>query len=347
MPKIYGAMERIRRLSVLVVGDLIIDRYRYCQVQGLTSKAPVLSVRPTHVEDQLGGSLAIARHIASFGCNTRLISLTGAEPWLANVLGAVGKSVDLDLIGSGEYQTIVKERFVQQPGRRKDLIKHFAVNQMMDEPPAEMRHELLTHLEGALEGCDMVVLCDYGHGLVDPEVQQLLEDRSPYLALNCQTNSYNYGFNLITKYRRCDLMSLDEAELGLAIGRRGTGSGDLLGELAERLGAEQAWLTLGSSGSIVWARPGETHSCPAMLRSTLDTVGAGDAFLAVAALCGRVGLEPAITSVLSNLAGAMAANIVGNHESIQGDVVIKNAQYLLKSRVPPSQEPLDPDWPQS
>jgi sugar/nucleoside kinase (ribokinase family) len=142
-------------------------------------------------------------------------------------------------------------------------------------------------------------------------------------------------------------MSLDEAELGLAIGRRGTGSGDLLGELAERLGAEQAWLTLGSSGSIVWARPGETHSCPAMLRSTLDTVGAGDAFLAVAALCGRVGLEPAITSVLSNLAGAMAANIVGNHESIQGEVVVKNAQYLLKSRVPPPQEPLDSDWPQS
>jgi sugar/nucleoside kinase (ribokinase family) len=69
-----------------------------------------------------------------------------------------------------------------------------------------------------------------------------------------------------------------------------------------------------------------------MTRSTIDTVGAGDAFLAVAALCGRIGADVATSSVLSNLAGAMAANVVGNRESIQKEVVVKNAQYLLKAR---------------
>ena len=88
------------------------------------------------------------------------------------------------------------------------------------------------------------------------------------------------------------------------------------------------------SGSIVWA-DGETHSCPAMVRRTVDTVGAGDAFFAVAAICGRVGADVALASVLSNLAGAIAANTVGNAEPVRQDVVVKNARYLLKSKLNP------------
>jgi sugar/nucleoside kinase (ribokinase family) len=63
----------------------------------------------------------------------------------------------------------------------------------------------------------------------------------------------------------------------------------------------------------------------------VDTVGAGDAFLAVAALCGRVEAEVPLASVLANLAGAIAANTVGNREAISRDVVEKNAQNLFKA----------------
>jgi cytidyltransferase-like protein len=330
--RIEGVAERMRELRVLVVGDLIIDRYTYCHVQGLTSKAHVLSVRPDHSENYLGGSLAIARHVSDFARSTRLIALAGGEPWLDEDLSHDVEGVELDLVRDPEYQTIVKERFVERPGKREELLKHFAVNRLQDAPSQRLRDALLERLEGALGSCDMVLLCDYGHGMVDPAVQRLLEEKSPYLALNAQTNSYNHGFNLITKYRRCDLFALDEIELWLAFGQRGAPNAELLGRLAEQLDAERGWLTLGSSGSLVWLRDGESHSCPAMTRSTIDTVGAGDAFLAVAALCGRIGADVATSSVLSNLAGAMAANVVGNRESIQKEVVVKNAQYLLKAR---------------
>jgi rfaE bifunctional protein nucleotidyltransferase chain/domain len=331
LERVARAVGKMRELRVLVVGDLIIDRYTYCHVQGLTSKSKVLSVRPTHTENQLGGSLAVARHVSSFVGSTHWLALAGTEPWLDDELSAAAGSVELDLVRDPGYQTIVKERFVERPGRREELIKYFALNQLVDAPPARLREALLERLEASLGACDLVLLCDYGHGMVDDVVQRLLEDKSPYLALNAQTNSYNHGFNLITKYRRCDLFALDETELCLAFGRRGAANADLLGELAVQLDAAWGWLTLGSSGSIGWSRAGQPHACPALTRSTIDTVGAGDAFLAVAALCGRVEADAATTSVLANLAGALAAQVVGNREALRRDAIVKNAEYLLKA----------------
>ncbi|MEZ6188465.1 MAG: PfkB family carbohydrate kinase, partial [Planctomycetota bacterium] len=329
--RLDAILAQIRQLKVLVVGDLIVDRYSYCRVQGLTSKARVLSVRPVHDEDYLGGSLAIARAVASWGCPTRLIALAGREAYLDAALKPLAdESLTLDLLRDRDYPTILKQRYVERPGKRKDLIKHFAVNRLHDRPSEGLKAKLLHRLKSALEDCDLVVLCDYGHGMIDPDVQRLLEDQAPYLALNCQTNSYNYGFNLITKYRRCDLLSLDEKELCLAYGQRGVSEFELLGRLGEQLQAQQGWLTLGSSGSVVWTKGGETHACPAMTKVTVDTVGAGDAFFSAAALCGRVGAEVELTSVLANVAGAIAANVVGNAEPVRQEVVVKNARYLLK-----------------
>lgn len=324
-------LTAIRGLKVLVVGDLILDRYSYCVVQGLTSKARVLSVRPVRDEDFLGGSLAIARAVASWGCETRLIALAGHEPFLDAALEPLGSEpLQLDLVRDPSYPTILKQRYVERPGKRKDLIKHFSVNRLHDKPSNTLHTRLMERLRSALDDCDLVIACDYGHGMVDAEVQALLEERSPYLALNCQTNSYNYGFNLITKYKRCDLFSLDERELCLAYGQRGVSEFELLGRLGDQLSAKLGWLTLGSSGSVVWSKSGETHSCPAMTKQTVDTVGAGDAFFAAAALCGRAGGDVALSSILSNVSGAIAANVVGNAEPVLQEVVVKNARYLLK-----------------
>ena len=326
-------LARIASLRVLVLGDLIIDRYTYGHVQGLTAKARVLSLRRDHEEDYLGGALAVARHIASFHCRrVKYLALAGTEPWLDAALQEMqGEGVDVELLRSPDYETILKQRYVERPGKRKDLVKLFAVNHITEEPPQALREKLLSRIAQEVDQFDLVVLCDYGHGYVDPTVQKLIEDRASWLALNCQSNSYNYGFNLITKYRRCDIFTMDETELRLATGKRDVSEFSLLSALTRRLGARQGWLTLGSSGSLVCPAVGESHSCPAMIKSTVDTVGAGDAFFSTAALCGRVEAPIELTAILSNLSGAVAANIVGNKEPIRSDVIVKNARYLLKS----------------
>jgi sugar/nucleoside kinase (ribokinase family) len=68
-----------------------------------------------------------------------------------------------------------------------------------------------------------------------------------------------------------------------------------------------------------------------MTRQAMDTVGAGDAFFGAAALLGRVGAEPELSSVLANLSGALAVGWPGNKEVADGPTVVKNARYLLAS----------------
>ena len=57
---------------------------------------------------------------------------------------------------------------------------------------------------------------DYGHGFINDEIYKILSKKSKYLAINCQTNSANLGFNLITKYPKADFICIDEPELRLA-----------------------------------------------------------------------------------------------------------------------------------
>lgn len=323
--------RRVAALRVLVVGELIVDRYTYCHVQGLSTKARSPSVRPYEEEDQLGGALAVARQVATWGCSTRFVSVAGTEPWLdAALAGLEPGGPALSLVRGRDYQTILKQRYAERLGARKDLVKYLSVNRYMDEVPPALSAELRQRLSEELTRADLVILCDYGHGLVTPEVQAQLEASQAFLAVNCQTNSANRGFNLITKYRRCDLFSVDEAELALACGERRSSYADRLDRLARQLRAQLGWLTLGSLGSVLWTEGGN-HSCPAMTRQAMDTVGAGDAFFGAAALLGRVGADPQLSSVLSNLSGALAVSWPGNREVADGPAVIKNARYLLGS----------------
>jgi rfaE bifunctional protein nucleotidyltransferase chain/domain len=329
--KIDESLEKISKLKVLVVGDLIADRYIYSTVQGLTSKARILSVRPKFEETYMGGAFAIARHVQSFASTTHLVSLSGKESWLKMAMNQDYGKLDTSLLISDEdYQTVVKERFVEQPGQRKDLIKIFAVNRLVESPTLSQKRRLISLLKKILPEYDVVILADYGHGMIDDGVQQILEQKSPWLALNCQTNSYNHGYNLITKYRRCDLFSLDEAEIRLAFANKTNEPALLLKQLVKLLRPKSGHLTLGSAGSLL-CKENEVHACPAVTRSTVDTVGAGDAYFAVASLFDFVEAGPAITSFMGNVAGGMAANIIGNKDAIESRNVAKNAMFMLKS----------------
>ena len=328
-------MEKIAGLRVLVVGDFIVDRYTYCKVQGLTAKARILSVRPRYQENYLGGAYAIARHIRSFVKEAALVTLSGGEPWVRSLVRSDRSNLDTAMVlMDSSYHTIVKERYVEQPGNRSELIKIFATNRLLDAPSPSLRQRLIRTLKKALPRYDMVILGDYGHGMVDPEIQHLLERKSPWLALNCQTNSYNHGYNLITKYRRCHMLALDENELRLAFGDRNTAHDRLLVRLCKQVGCRSAHLTMSSQGSLSWLRPGAMHCCPAMTRSALDTIGAGDAYYAIAALCSHVQASQPISSFLGNIAGGLAANIVGNKEAIDKRSLVKNAVFMLKSYHP-------------
>ncbi|NES83120.1 MAG: adenylyltransferase/cytidyltransferase family protein [Moorea sp. SIO2B7] len=329
---IRDGVEAMQKLKVLVLGDVIIDEFNHCSVQGLTSKGRVVSTRFLKKEQHLGGSLAIARHIASFADSVTLVGVVGNEPDIHSlILNNLDGKIRLDLLYENDYPTVIKRRYIERQGMREDYNKLFSINYLREEglSPKE-RQKLLERLDSIVNSYDLVVVADYGHGLIDSDVMDFLQSQAPFLALNCQTNSANHGYNLITKYKRADTFCLDEPELRLAFSSRYGDHTHLLQRLHQHLGAQQGWLTLGSAGALAINKQGEEDLSPALTLRVKDTTGAGDAFLALASMSAKLELPLAIGSLLGNLAGAIAANILGNAHPVEKSKLLKFATTILK-----------------
>ncbi len=330
MSDIKDYIAKMRELKVLVIGDVIIDEYFYCMVQGLMSKDMGYSARYRYSEQYLGGALAVANHLSSFSEHVTLMSIVGAEESIhSKILNELSNKMRLDLTYSSVFETIIKRRYVSLNEKREEVNKIFAVNNL----PMPMRIDMETmnrfkqHLEEKIHQFDVVILCDFGHGLIDQNVMEILEDHAKFLAVNCQTNSSNYGKNLITKYRRADVFSLDQKELSLAFSNYGNEEEELLLQLAEYF-KSKGWLTMGAQGAIA-IENGKLHPCPAFTLKVKDTIGAGDAFFALASMSAAVGAPMEAGTFMGNIAGALAANIVGNKEAIEKVNVLKYANTLL------------------
>lgn len=329
--QVRDGVEAMQKLKVLVLGDVIIDEFIHCTVQGLTSKGRVISTRFLKKEQHLGGSLAIARHIASFADSVTVAGVVGNEPDVHSlILNNTNGHIRLDLQYEEGFSTVLKRRYIERQGIRDDYTKLFSVNYLEESPAPTQRQRLFDRLERTIRDYDLVIVADYGHGLLDPLLMELVQDQAPFLALNCQTNSANHGYNLITKYKRADSFCLDEQELRLAFSSRYGDHTHLLKRLHEHLGAQQAWLTLGSSGSLGMNEKGEEELCPAMTLQVKDTTGAGDAFLALASMSAKLELPLAIGSLLGNLAGAMSASTLGNAEPVEKAQLLKFATTVMK-----------------
>lgn len=330
MEDIIMFADKARKLKVLVVGDFIIDKYTYCSIQGLMSKDAAYSARLKSSEEYMGGSAAVARHLASFVDDITLASVIGDEPEIDSLIETnLAGLMKLGLLKSHIYPTIIKHRYLTRNPKREEYKKVFVITNIPENHnlPDSDRDEFKDRLRCELIKYDVVFVCDFGHGLIDNETIKLIEENAKYLVLNCQTNSSNYGLNAITKYRRADAFTVDQKELKLAYPEYAFDEEAGLRKLYRRLGGT-GWLTRGSEGS--WQiEKNRVSECPAFTLSVKDTIGAGDAFFALAGLFAAAGAPADIGSLMGNIAGALGANIVGNREAIEKVNAIKYASTLM------------------
>ena len=324
-------IEGFKNLRVLIVGDVIFDRYTTLEVQGLTSKNRILSGRFVADDMQAGGALAVYRHIREFTDQVKLVGLVGTEPWLENTLATFIEPEGDGLVRSSEFTTVVKQRFVEPRTEGKELSKLFSVNFINKRSPSPaLQQTLIDRLAEEIEGYDLVLVMDFGHGVMEDPVREFVQKQARFLAVNCQTNSNNHGFNIINRrYSRANVFTLDQAELTLAAGRRELDYGKELTALAQQLGSRYAWLTRGATETIGRNCVKDISSCAPFERSVVDTLGAGDAFCAVASLAATRGVPLNVATFMGQLAGAQAVKIVGNSEPIRKPRLLKAGMTML------------------
>ena len=324
---ILGGLEALNALRVLVVGEAILDEYHYCAPLGKSPKEAIVSVRHVREETFAGGALACANHVAGFCGQVDLVTCLGEsdarEAFVREHLRPNVRVFSVPRPGS----TIIKRRYVWEPF----LVKMFEVAFFEDQPISPGAQEaLLGFLRGLTSPYDVMMIVDYGHGLLTPPIVEALTAMPGPLAVNTQANSANLGYNVVTKYPCADYVCLDEPEARLARQDRWGPIEALAEDVQRQLDAAALVVTRGHLGSLVCGEDGSRWEIPAFSREVVDRVGAGDAYFSLTAPCVAVGMPLDVVGFLGNAVGALAVKIVGNRTPVEPAALAAFVRALLK-----------------
>ncbi|MBK9673331.1 MAG: adenylyltransferase/cytidyltransferase family protein [Bacteroidetes bacterium] len=324
---VIAEIEKLKDAKILVIGDTIIDEYHYCKPLGKSSKSPTISSVYLRGESYAGGVLAIANHLAQFAGKVEMMTCLGEENTQQELIEQkLSPSVDRKFFYRKNAPTPTKRRYLDKYLN----IKLFEVTFMNDSYiEKELEEQMITYLKSVLANYDMVMIADFGHGLISPAIIKFLEESGKYLAVNAQTNSNNYGFNYITKYSRANYISIDEKELRLPFGDNYGAVEPLIEKLKAISHAELIQITLGQEGSVIYYDK-TFAKAPALASAVKDSVGAGDAVLSVTALCAQMGVAPEIIIFVGNCVGSLAVEIIGNEHPVYKKDLTKFIKHLLK-----------------
>lgn len=287
-------VQRAAGLSVLFIGEHIVDEYVYVAALGKPPKEFVIAGLKQETESFEGGIVAAMRHAQSF-------------------VSKVDYLTD---------RTVTKTRFVDRAFNRK----LFEVYDMDDTPPdavQEAKSELL--IRQLAPGYDVTVVVDFGHGMLTPRLRQAIMDASNFLAVNSQSNSANHGFNPITNWR-ADYMVCDMPEARLAVGERRADPIACIKRLHQY--APRVIVTAGHDGSYV--SNGEPVQVPSFAEKVVDTMGAGDAFLAVTAPLAALSDDLELVAFAGNIAGGLKVGEVGHRKAVDKTAFLRYADGLLQ-----------------
>ncbi|RMD74654.1 MAG: hypothetical protein D6820_16310 [Lentisphaerae bacterium] len=322
-------LETFRKLRITVIGETIIDEYHYVSPEGKSPKANVITSRYLRQTAGLGGALCIANHLSDFCGHVNIITTLGRQQpnWEEAIRRQLPANVSLRAVFCDDRPTIVKRRYIEPVFLEKLFEVHF-----YNDAPLSSTHEqqVLDTLSDCIEQSDLLIISDFGHGMMTPAIIDAITSLSLFRAATIQTNSTNFGFNPATRYRNLDFISIDERELRLAMQDKFTPVSEIAPRLMHRLQTPIGAITLGKNGSAIFDQHQRLCQVPVLSQHTKDPIGAGDAFFALASLAAKLKAPATWIAFLGNAAGALAANIIGNDEAIKAGTYRKFAGGLLQ-----------------
>jgi rfaE bifunctional protein kinase chain/domain len=286
---------------VLVVGDVMLDRYWFGDVERISPEAPVPVVKIGRMEDRPGGAANVARNVAALGVPTALLSVVGEdEPGgaLARLLGEV--DVDVSLQTDPGISTTLKLRVI---GRQQQLLRI----DFETAPSHEVLHAKLRDYEQRVGDVSAVILSDYGKGGLTHIGAMLDKARALGKPVFIDPKGDDYE-----RYRGATVLTPNRAELRQVVGRWSSEQ-DLEAraqKLRGQLGLEALLLTRSEEGMSLYTAAGVTHE-PALAREVFDVSGAGDTVIAALAAMRACGVAWHDAMRIANAAAGVVVGKLG------------------------------------
>lgn len=286
---------------VLVVGDVMLDRYWHGAVDRISPEAPVPVVRVEREELRLGGAANVALNVRTLGAQATLLTVVGQDE-AAQQLRQLLHQHDIATVLRDDKQlhTIVKLRVI---GRAQQLIRIDFEN----EPDHEVLSQMLDAFEEQLPSHDLVLFSDYGKGGLThiPRMIELARRAGKPVLIDPKGNDYR-------RYAGASVITPNRGELAQVTGPWKS-EPDLLAKvdrLRSEIDVDAVLLTRSEEGMTLFDAGGVTHE-PARAREVFDVTGAGDTVIATLAALLAAQLPLAQAMRLANKAGGIVVGKFG------------------------------------
>ncbi|MDP3920153.1 MAG: PfkB family carbohydrate kinase [Candidatus Omnitrophota bacterium] len=325
---VIGFIKQEQPLKVLVIGEAIVDEYQYCEAIGKSSKEPMLAVKRLSTEKFAGGILAVANHVANFCDEVGLVTMLGTRHSQEEFIREkMNEKIHNVFLYREDSPTIVKRRFVESYFFTK-MMELYEINDGL--LTVEDNRALCKALEAEVPRYDVVIVVDFGHGLMSSDAVKVICDKAKFLAVNAQSNAGNIGYQTILKYPRADYICMAENEIRMEARDRRGDLRQMIIDLAKKVKCERITVTRGKNGCLCYCREEGFSEVPAFAGQVLDRMGAGDSFLSLTSGLVARKVPTEVVGFVGNVTGAQAVATVGHRRSVERAPLFKHIESLLK-----------------
>jgi rfaE bifunctional protein kinase chain/domain len=303
-----STLNSFRDQRILVVGDVMLDKYVWGNVTRVSPEAPVPIVAKQRTSSSPGGAANVAATVAALGGQPVLVSVGGDGLDGRDLHTALReRGVDsADVILSPRRQTTVKTRII---AHNQQLLR-------IDEEDTDpidpgLIDELLARIETQIPSVTAVILSDYAKGVLTPPFLSEIISRARCVGVPVLVDPKGSDFS---RYNGASLITPNRAEAFLSSGcnlDHGATVVDAGAHLMESLAIDALLITEGESGMTLFERGESAVHIPASARVVYDVTGAGDAVIAALGLALAAGGSLRTATYLANLAGGLAVEQVG------------------------------------
>jgi len=265
LERLKELLERLRNLKVLVVGDVILDRYIHGKVERISPEAPVPVVEVEGEEVRLGGAGNVAKNLASLGVTTYLTGVVGKDKAGEQVEELLKKSGVISFLAKDLRPTTEKTRVVS---RSQQLLR------IDREDRSKVGGEALKNIREALleVKCDGIIVSDYAKGTITYKVIELVKGKEVFWAVDPRPINKEL-------YRGASLLTPNEKELREMTNLLSEEPVETLGlRLKRELELETLVVTRGPKGMTLFGE--KVEDFPAKAKEVYDVTGAGDTVVA-------------------------------------------------------------------
>ena len=295
------SLAELAQRRVLVVGDVMLDRYWHGAVERISPEAPVPVVRVERVEERLGGAANVALNVKSLGTRVTLLSVVGEDQPADSLRGLLAShGIDAVLRTDRQFATILKLRVI---GRAQQLIRIDFEN----DPGHEVLGQMVDAFAEKLPDHDVVLFSDYGKGGLAhiPRMIELARAAGKPVFVDPKGHDYR-------RYAGANVITPNRSELAQVVGAW-KGEADLaerVAALRESIAVDSVLLTRSEEGMTLFQQGGIVHE-QSKAREVFDVTGAGDTVIATLAALTAAGLPLEAAMRLANKAAGIVVGKFG------------------------------------